>query len=56
MFARSREELDATSNRAKEDRIVINGLSSPIPPPAGPRQRIEHLKGIVAGVFEKISP
>jgi hypothetical protein len=56
MFARSREELDATSNRAKEDRIVINGLSSPIPPPADPRQRIEHLKGIVAGVFEKISP
>jgi hypothetical protein len=56
MFARSREELDATSNRAKEDWIVTNGLTSPIPPPADPRQRIEYLKGIVAGVFKKIVP
>jgi hypothetical protein len=56
MFARTREELDATSKRAKEDRIVINGLSSPTPLPTDPRQRIEALKGIVVGVFEKIIP
>jgi hypothetical protein len=56
MFARTREELDAASNCAKEDRIVINGLSSPTPLPTDPRQRIEALKGIVAGVFEKIIP
>ena len=56
MFARTREELDATSNRAKEDRIIINGLSSPEPLPTDPRQRIEALKGIVAKVFEKIVP
>ncbi len=56
MFARTREELDATSNRAKEDRIIINGLSSTDPLPAEPRLRIEALKTIIAGVFEKIVP
>ncbi len=56
MFARTREELDAASNRAKEDRIVLNGISSSLPPPTDPRQRIEFLKGIVAEIFEKISP
>ena len=56
MFARSREELDAASNRAKEDRIVINGLSAPLPLPTDPRQRIEALKGIASKIFEKIIP
>jgi hypothetical protein len=56
MFARTREELDATSNRAKEDRIIINGLSLTDPLPAEPRLRIEALKVIVARVFEKIVP
>jgi len=56
MFARTREEIDTASNRAKEDRIVINGLTSPNPLPAEPRLRIEALKGIVAETFEKIIP
>jgi hypothetical protein len=56
MFARTREEIDATSNRSKEDRIVINGLTSPNPLPTDPRLRIEALKGIVAETFEKILP
>jgi hypothetical protein len=56
MFARTREEIDATSNRSKEDRIVINGLASAAPLPTEPRQRIEALKEIVAEVFGKITP
>jgi hypothetical protein len=56
MFARTREEIDTTSNRSKEDRIVINGLTSPNPLPTDPRLRIEALKGIVAETFEKIVP
>jgi hypothetical protein len=56
MFARTREELDATSNRAKEDRIIINGLSASDPLPTESRLRIEALKVIVAGVFERIVP
>jgi hypothetical protein len=56
MFARSREELDAMSNRAKEDRIVINGMSSTVPLPNDSRQRIEALKGLAAATFEKIIP
>ena len=56
MFARTREEIDTTSNRSKEDRIVINGLTSPNPLPTDSRLRIEALKGIVAETFEKIVP
>jgi hypothetical protein len=56
MFARSREELNAMSNRAKEDRIVINGMSSTVPLPNDSRQRIEALKGLAAATFEKIIP
>jgi len=56
MFARTREEMDAASNRVKEDRIVINGLASTTPLPAEPRQRIDALKEIVMGVFNKIIP
>jgi len=56
MFARSREELDAMSNRAKEDRIVINGMSSTVPLPNDSRQRIEALKSLAAATFEKIIP
>jgi hypothetical protein len=56
MFARVREETDATTNKAKEDRVVINGLSSPNPLPADPKLKIEALKTIVAGIFESIMP
>jgi len=56
MFARVREETDASTNKAKEDRVVINGLSSPNPLPADPKLKIEALKTIVAGIFESIMP
>jgi hypothetical protein len=56
MFARTREEMDTSANRAKEDRIVINGLTSPLPLPQETRPRIEALKEIVAKIFDKLIP
>jgi hypothetical protein len=56
MFARSREETDAVTNKAKEDRLVMNGLKSSAPMPADPRARIEALKKISMDIFESIIP
>jgi hypothetical protein len=56
MFARVREEIDTISNKAKEDRLVINGLSSATPLPTDQRLRIEALKVIAADIFEKLIP
>jgi hypothetical protein len=56
MFARSREETDAISNRSKEDRLVINGLKSSTPLPTDPKQRIESLKTLASGIFETLIP
>jgi hypothetical protein len=56
MFARSREETDAISNKAKEDRLVINGLKSSTPLLTDARQKIEALKTIANGIFEKLIP
>jgi len=39
MFARIREEVDSTSNKSKEDRVVINGLKSATPLPTETRTR-----------------
>jgi hypothetical protein len=56
MFARGREETDAGSNKNKEDWIVLNGLKTAAPLPDTPRERIESLKVIVAGIFERLIP
>ena len=56
MFARVREEVDAGTNKSKEDRIVINGLSAATPLPSDQKQRIEALKGIVHDIFKSIIP
>lgn len=56
MFARVREEVDAGTNKSKEDRIVINGLTSATPLPSDQKQRIDALKGIVSEVFKTIIP
>jgi hypothetical protein len=39
MFACIREEVDSTSNKSKEDRVVINGLKSATPLPTDSRTR-----------------
>jgi hypothetical protein len=56
MFARTREETDAGTNKVKEDRLVMNGLKSSAPLPDDSRARIEALKKIAADVFEKLIP
>jgi hypothetical protein len=56
MFARIREELDTTSNRAKEDRIVLNGITCATPIPQAGRQRIDKLKVIAMDIFGKLKP
>jgi hypothetical protein len=56
MFARSREETDAITNKSKEDRMVLNGLKSATPLPADSRLKIEALKTLAAGIFESLIP
>jgi hypothetical protein len=56
MFARVREEVDAGTNKAKEDRVVINGLTSTTPLPDEQKPRIEALKSIVNEIFKTIIP
>jgi len=55
-FARIREEVDATSNKAKEDRVIINGLTSKTPIPTEIRPRIEMLKKLAKDLFELLIP
>ena len=54
LFARIREELDSISNRAKEDRVVITGITSSTPAPAGPIQRKEWLNNIVMSIISEV--
>ena len=56
VMARIREEIDSTSNRSKEDRVVVTGLKSKEPIPVDNRARIEWLKKIAMNLFEKIIP
>jgi uncharacterized membrane protein YgcG len=56
MFARSREETDAGTNKIKEDRLVMNGLKSSTPLPDDSRLRIEALKKIAAEIFLILVP
>jgi hypothetical protein len=56
MFARLREETDANTNKAKEDRLVMNGLKSSTPIPDEPRLRIEALKALAVKIFDQLIP
>jgi hypothetical protein len=56
MFARSREETDANTNKIKEDRLVMNGLKSSTPLPSDPRVKIEALKKLALEIFESLIP
>ena len=56
LFARIREELDSITNRAKEDRIIVTGLTSATPPPTGPGPRKEWLHQIVNNIVTEIDP
>jgi hypothetical protein len=56
IIARTREEIDSTSNRSKEDRVVMTGLRSKSPIPADNRARIEWLKKLAMDIFKVLIP
>jgi hypothetical protein len=51
MFARIREEIDFGMNKAKEDRVVMTGLTSRTPMPAESRAKIDFLKKLATEIF-----
>jgi hypothetical protein len=56
IFARLREEMDFATNKQKEDRIVVTGLTSSVPPPTDPAAKKLWIRKIVEDIFKKISP
>jgi hypothetical protein len=56
VFARIREEIDSAANKQKEDRIVINGITSKTPIPSDRRLAIERYKTIATEIFRAIKP
>jgi hypothetical protein len=55
-MARLREDLDTISNVNKEDKIVISGLSSKTPRPAGRDEVKVWLRDMVSEVLESNEP
>jgi hypothetical protein len=56
VFARIREEMDSATNRQKEDKIVITGITSSVYPPPDLAQRKVWLRKIVDDVIKSIVP
>ena len=56
IFARIREEMDSATNRQKEDKIVITGITSSVYPPPDPAQRKIWLRKIVEDVIKSVAP
>jgi hypothetical protein len=56
LFARTREELDTATNKTKEDRIIITGLTSSTPPPRDKVQKSQWIWKIVAETLKRIKP
>jgi hypothetical protein len=56
VFARLREEMDANSNKLKEDRIVITGITSKEAPPVDPGQKKLWIQKIVLDIFATLIP
>ena len=56
VFARLREEMDAASNKTKEDRIVITGITSKEVPPVDPGQKKIWIQKIVLDIFAALIP
>jgi len=55
-FARLREESDTMANKAKEDRVVITGITSKSAPPTDPEQQKTWIKKIASDIFELLIP
>jgi hypothetical protein len=56
MFARTREELDTATNKTKEDRIIMTGLTSSTPAPRDRAQRSQWIRQVVIDTIKKIVP
>ena len=56
IFARLREESDASANKTKEDRVVITGITSKEVPPTDPEQRKIWIKKIASDIFVALIP
>jgi hypothetical protein len=56
IFARIREEMDTATNKQKEDRVVITGITSNIAPPTDPNLKKEWIRKIVSDIFKTIIP
>jgi hypothetical protein len=56
IFARIREEMDTATNKQKEDRVVITGITSRIAPPADPIQKKDWIRNIVTDIFNTVLP
>lgn len=56
IFARLREESDAVSNKSKEDRVIITGITSKEMPPTDPELRKVWIKKIAMDIFTTLIP
>jgi len=56
LFSRTREELDMTANKAKEDRIVITGLTTKIPAPVDRELKKTWLRKLVIDTIKLVKP
>ncbi len=56
VFARMREDFDTLSNKAKEDRIIITGITSKVIAPTDPEERKKWIRKIVQDIFENLIP
>ena len=56
IFARIKEDMDWSSNKAKEDRLVITGITSKTVPPNNPEERKVWIGKIVQDILEAVIP
>jgi len=56
IFARIREEMDTTTNKQREDRVVITGITSNVVQPSDPAQKKIWIRDIVKNIFNSIIP
>ena len=56
LLTRIREELDSIANTKKENRIIITGLTNPVPMPAESGAKYQWLNDMVCSILNKIDP
>jgi hypothetical protein len=56
IFTRIKEDMDWSANKAKEDRLVISGITSKSAPPQNPEERKVWIGKIVQDILEAIIP